>query len=625
MRLHAVTLVSTVALFSLGCGSSSDDTPADSGAGGGGAGGGTATGGSSASAGKSGAGGVTGKGGAAGTGGSTGKGGTAGTGAAGSGGAAGASGTAGSGTAGSGAAGSGTAGSGTAGNAGASGSAGGGSVPPTTCAQPITASPVTTPDTTITQCDEATLAAALQKGGVIVFSCGGPKTIAITAELPIAKAKDTVLDGGGQITLDGGGATRLLRFDGGDYRKTKTTVTLQRLTLANAKAKGTKMFPPAPPPCSQGFFDGGGGAIWINDGILKVVDVTFTGNQAATPGPDVAGGAIYATGSLGVTVVKSRFTKNSGSNGGAIGSLNSDLTVVDTLFDGNSATGRGANSDDASKCNVIANGQHEVGSGGNGAAIVIDGGSDGPVTLCGDVFTSNVGNALGGALFRTPDGAKQSIVIDQCTFSGNKVLPAKDMYDASGGGALYLHNSAATITRTTFADNSADGCGAMQADGTDLDVTNTTFSKNVANTSPGGAICLFGNGAKVKNVTFVGNATAGDPGKGIGAHVFGPGTAFTVANTLFVDGVSKDGGVPNCLANITGTDDLQWPMSGNPCGAGASFQDPMLGTLADNGGPTKTAAPAASSPAKGKGKMCPATDQTGKPRPADGCTAGAVE
>ena len=121
----------------------------------------------------------------------------------------------------------------------------------------------------------------------------------------------------------------------------------------------------------------------MRDGILHVIDVTFANNAAASPGPDVGGGAIYAIGSLGVIVVGSRFIGNSGSNGGAIGSLNSDLTLVDNSFDGNKATGSGANSID-SKCSVNGG---ESGNGGNGGAVAIDGGADGTVAICGNVFT----------------------------------------------------------------------------------------------------------------------------------------------------------------------------------------------------------------------------------------------
>ncbi len=61
------------------------------------------------------------------------------------------------------------------------------------------------------------------------------------------------------------------------------------------------------------------------------------------------------------------------------------------------------------------------------------------------------------------------------------------------------------------------------------------------------------------------------------------------------------------------------------CVTGVTFADPMLGALGQNGGPTATLVPAAGSPALGAGQDCPATDQRGQPRPASGCTVGAVE
>ena len=57
---------------------------------------------------------------------------------------------------------------------------------------------------------------------------------------------------------------------------------------------------------------------------------------------------------------------------------------------------------------------------------------------------------------------------------------------------------------------------------------------------------------------------------------------------------------------------------------GPLVADPLLGALSDNGGPTATMAPAASSPAVGLGTGCPPTDQRGQPR-GEPCTAGAVE
>ncbi len=81
------------------------------------------------------------------------------------------------------------------------------------------------------------------------------------------------------MTLDGGGKTRILSFMGPGYRTTSTLITLQNLTFQNGHATGTAI-PAASPPCSQGFMtDAGGGAVYVVDGELHVLNSTFTGNS----------------------------------------------------------------------------------------------------------------------------------------------------------------------------------------------------------------------------------------------------------------------------------------------------------------------------------------------------------
>ncbi len=76
---------------------------------------------------------------------------------------------------------------------------------------------------------------------------------------------------------------------------------------------------------------------------------------------------------------------------------------------------------------------------------------------------------------------------------------------------------------------------------------------------------------------------------------------------------------------------FQWPKekpNGNddvPCTEGIVFADPMLGDLADNGGPTPTIALAETSPALSAGADCPDRDQRGEPRDTDICDVGAFE
>jgi hypothetical protein len=82
-----------------------------------------------------------------------------------------------------------------------------------------------------------------------------------------------------------------------------------------------------------------------------------------------------------------------------------------------------------------------------------------------------------------------------------------------------------------------------------------------------------------------------------------------------------------------GGGNIQWPVlrdsgqSDDPdylCTSGTLAADPLLGELADNGGPTLTLMPQPGSPAIGLANDCPATDQRGEPR-AEPCTSGAVE
>jgi hypothetical protein len=501
----------------------------------------------------------------------------------------------------------------------------GGGEPAAICTPPIqpvdTSQPTTKVGSGPGTCTEKALDDAVALGGIITFDCGGAATIAVTQQIELPKGKDTTIDGGGTVTLDGGGKTRIFHFDGGDFRKTKTTVTLQHLTIQNARSTGTPI-PMAPPPCSQGFnTDGGGAAVLIRDGILHVIDVTFQNGQAASPGPDVAGGGVYGIGSLDVTITGSRFLNNTASNGGAVGSLFSNLTLADDVFDHNQATGTGANGIDPA-CKVNGG---ESGDGGNGGAVVVDGGEDFAIMVCGCSFTSNTAGALGGAMFRTPDGPVAQTTFDRCTIDGNK---------AQGGGAMYFHHSILSISSTTVSNNTAEGAGGIKADDTDLGIGNSTFSGNSATKGLGGAIALFGNKGAIMNATFADNHA--DGGSGLFGAAIAGGTTLAIDNTIFSGNTSMDCGAPMACqdGSSVGQADVQWPKKhlvcmgdDSPCagGGGTTFADPLLGALADNGGPTKTILPAAGSPAAGIGKNCPVADQRGKPRKSDGCTAGAVE
>jgi hypothetical protein len=313
--------------------------------------------------------------------------------------------------------------------------------------QPVDMSDATTIGTgSADSCRFGDLSAAVAKGGKIKFDCGSaPVTIAVTATMNLPTNKDTVIDGGNSITLDGGSKTQILHFDHSDFQANTTRVTLQHLALINGKSTPAEAIPAAPTPCSQGWNDGQGGALFMNDGNLTIIDCTFSNNQGAPLGPDTGGGAIYIVGSKsGALIVNSIFTGNSASNAGAIGGLFAELDIYDSRFQGNTATGNGANNDDASQCSSINNGQHEIGSGGNGGAIYQDGGNATNVVLCGvDIVGNAAGSgAFGGGVFMTSNDWSGTMTIKDCVITGN-----------SGGSWTQVQSGSVTDVGSAFGVN----------------------------------------------------------------------------------------------------------------------------------------------------------------------------
>src|SRR5262249_42975199 len=154
-----------------------------------------------------------------------------------------------------------------------------------------------------------------------------PATITVTSEKAIKQ--DTVIDGGGSVTLSGGGKTRILHLASAWDQK-GPHLTVQHLSFTGGfttDVMNTK-------DTTQG-----GAAIFREGGSLDVIDCQFANNQCASTGQDVSGGAITSQGVGDTVIVGSTFKNNSGSNGGAVGNLGNGLTLVNDTFDGNSATG----------------------------------------------------------------------------------------------------------------------------------------------------------------------------------------------------------------------------------------------------------------------------------------------
>jgi hypothetical protein len=327
-----------------------------------------------------------------------------------------------------------------------------------------TSNPTTVVGTgTAASCTFSKLNAAVTLGGIITFNCGSAAvSIAVTATMNLPIDKNTVIDGGNKITLDGGSAVEILNFNSPNFQANDNGLTLQHISLINGKMTPTQAIPKATLPCSQGWDDGEGGALYMRDGNLTVIDSIFTNNQAALLGPDTGGGAIYLLGSKrGALIVSSTFTDNTASNAGAVGGLFAELDIYNSYFKGNTAAGNGANSDDTTMtmCSVMNNGQYEVGSGGNGGAIYSDGNSTSTlpvnIILCGDEIIDNSAgvNAFGGGLFFTSDNMMGTLTITDSTMTGNTGGSWTNVTSGSVtnvGTAVGVNAMSITVTNSTL-------------------------------------------------------------------------------------------------------------------------------------------------------------------------------
>jgi hypothetical protein len=434
---------------------------------------------------------------------------------------------------------------------------------------------------TAASCTEKALEDAVAKGGIVTFDCGTmPTTITVTAELGVKG--NTTLDGNNLVTLSGGKTTRIIHVLSA-ANLTTPLLTVQNLTFTEGFTSDV---------LNTSSTREGGAAIFVDGGSATVIHSTFTHNQCASTGEDVSGGAINGQSPGTLIVESSVFAGNSGSNGGGVGTQDMSVTIVDSTFSNNSATGTGGN----------------PGNGGDGGAMSYDGAHI-PWTMCGDTFTGNSANASGGAIFRV-GYYDEPANIDRCTFDGNSV----DMTTGNAGG-LYLEDLTITMTATTISNNKAHFGGGLWAGETSIvNLTNVTIANNTA-TMGGGVWFANPMSGTFLNVTIANNA---------GTGLFDGGNV-TLENSLIVGNTAGPlEGETQCDHTHTGADANMQTTGAPNCTSSVIIADPELGPLRNNGGPSDTMAPAAGSPAIGKGMNCAAQDQRGQPRKSS-CTLGAYE
>jgi hypothetical protein len=296
---------------------------------------------------------------------------------------------------------------------------------------------------TAASCTSAAVVAAVAAGGVIRFACGSaPVTITLTQTAKVLNSRaKVVLDGGGLVTLSGGGKRRILYQNtcdqaqgrvGGSCVETRTPqLVVQNLTFADGNSTGE---------ITDG---GGGGAIFVQGGQFKAVNSRFVRNRCDSTGPDLGGAAIRALSqSQGpVYIVNSTFGGAPGqggvcSNGSALSSIGVSWVVLNSLMSYNSAIGNGANPAQAG-----------TPGGGSGGAIYNDGDTY-TLTVAGSILQHNHANEGGGAIFFVSNDHTGNLFIDHSTLTDN---PSDQFHTPGYPGIFFIGQHKPTVTNSTLA------------------------------------------------------------------------------------------------------------------------------------------------------------------------------
>jgi hypothetical protein len=297
-------------------------------------------------------------------------------------------------------------------------------------------------------CTSAAVVRAVAAGGIIKFDCGSkPVTIVMTATARVYKTRHlVVLDGGGLVTLSGGGKRRILFSDtcAGKWstddcvNQPYPQIVVQNITFTGG-FNGTHQATCTAnkPKCWYGGVDGGG-AIYAEGGQFKAVNSRFTGNQCYRYGPDLGGGAIRALAQYRnrpVYITRDTFTGNRCSNGAALSSISVQWYVYNSVLNGNKAIGWGAN--------PAAPGTP---GGGSGGAIYNDG-TNYKTLIAGTIMRNNTAREGGGAIFYVVDSGWGKLVLNRSHLHHNpsgqfQTFPGiYDNIDGHDGPPVMIHST----------------------------------------------------------------------------------------------------------------------------------------------------------------------------------------
>ncbi len=381
------------------------------------------------------------------------------------------------------------------------------------------------------------------------------------------------------------------------------TLTIVNSTLANNFATGFNGggLNPSTGEGGGGGSAGLGGAIF-NDGMLTIRNSTISGNVAR--GGNGGFGGLSGTGAGGGGLDGAGGVPTAGANGGGVGGTGGNSGA-------NGGFGGGGGGGSYGGANPGAGGNGGFGGGGGGGAGLayisdsrgfagFGGGNGGDGGDSQGGAGGGGGAGMGGAIFNRGG----TITLSNITISGN-----------TAAGGLRGELAASAFGQPGVA-GSGFGGGLFNLNGT-VNVISGTFSDNVA--TNGGAAAGTGAGGGIFNLAHE-TATA----SGITAAA----ATLTLQNTIVANSVATSDVANEQRAGASTSTVIASDFNivetvivntdGIVTSTGVLLVDPNLGSLTDNGGPTKTHALLPGSPAIDQGKAFGlTTDQRGTARPFD--------
>ena len=438
------------------------------------------------------------------------------------------------------------------------------------------------------------------------------------------------------LTVEGNGATIDQQTAGaGVFDSTSsnaTGLTLDGLTITGGTASGH------------------GGAALLNQNLV-ITNSTVTGNT----------GAFDIIDARNVTLTNDTFTNNSITATGATacdGIIDTDVTVVtSTHFSGNTCTATGSGEADGTfdtttttLTNSSVIGDRNVANTGVAEGTVFPTG----LTMTGSVLQNDTNSSTSG-------DASGIINSTPTTITGSSIVGNTNSTTTGGEADATVFPTTLTVTNSTIANNSnSAGTGSADGGGVESGQDVRAVNSTVADNTTSGAR-TFGGGI-LQGSPGAGSQTAADgkhPAKGhVGAAasltttlvyttIVG-NTAATGANldvgqiVPFGSVVAEPQGGANCVTTTTTSSQGFNFSDDGSCGFTAATDhpkagSPVLGALADNGGPGPTLLPLTGSPlidgvaagsCQADGAAGITTDERGLPRPdsaSPACDIGAVE